>query len=124
MSRLAGVAIAFGLLAIAAALALPSLLPQGEGTDVGRFALVQSAPGVVYRIDTTTGDAWISEQGGDWRAIEEPEVAPDDLRPSSTSARASAQRPLPAVGVPPPGSRPDASRDPASRHAAVAPAPR
>jgi hypothetical protein len=83
MSRLAGIAIALGLLAIAVALALPSVLAQGEGADIGRFALVQAGPGVVYRIDTATGDTWISEQGGEWRAIEEQEEAPSDLRSSS-----------------------------------------
>jgi len=84
MSRFGGIAIALGLLAIAVALALPSLLAaQGEGADVGRYALVQAGPGVVYRIDTATGDAWISEQGGDWRLIEEPEEEPSDLRSSS-----------------------------------------
>jgi len=82
MSRLGAIAIALGLLAIAVALALPSLLAQGEGAEIGRFALVQAGTGVVYRIDTATGDAWISEQGGDWRLIEEPEEAPDELRSS------------------------------------------
>jgi hypothetical protein len=89
MSRLAGVAIGLGLLAIALALALPTLLAEGEGSETGRYALLQAAPGVVYRIDTATGDAWVSEHGGDWRVIEEPEEAPDELRPSSTDSRPS-----------------------------------
>jgi hypothetical protein len=98
MSRLGAIAIALGLLAIALALALPSLLALGEGADVGRFALVQAAPGVVYRIDTATGDAWISEQGGDWRVIEEAEEAPDELRSSSAHPHAPRwQAPLRAL---------------------------
>jgi len=87
MSRWGGTAIAIGLLAIAAALALPTVLGPEDSTEVGRFVLVQTAPGVVYRIDTATGDAWVSEQGGDWRVVEEPEEAPGDLRPSSVHPR-------------------------------------
>ena len=85
MSRGSAAAIALGLLAIALALALPAALHSGDSADIGRFAMVQAAPGLVYRIDTATGDAWMSEQGGDWRYVEEPDAGPGETQPSAAN---------------------------------------
>jgi hypothetical protein len=87
MGRGAALAIGLGLGAIALALALPAVLGSGESADIGRFALVQAAPGVVYRIDTATGDAWVSAQGGDWRFVEESDSGPDETRRSAAKGR-------------------------------------
>ena len=74
MSKTVGIALAVAILALAAAVALPVL--TGSGDEVGSYRLMSAGSGSMYRIDTTTGDTWISVDGGDWEWIDEPDEDP------------------------------------------------
>jgi hypothetical protein len=82
MRNVVGLALALAIFAVAGALALPTIEAYEEGV-VGEYQLVPAGVGRMYRIDTITGDAWLSEDGGDWEPIgEADDSSPDD----STSA--------------------------------------
>jgi len=85
VSNWVGILIALAILALAAALALPAL--EEGGAPVGRYQLVQGSSGTVYRIDTTSGDTWVSVGGADWHLIgEEDEGGSDERAQVSASA--------------------------------------
>ena len=69
MSNVVGLALSIAILALAAAVALPKI--DADPARVGAYQLVPAGIDHIYRIDTTTGDAWISVDGGDWEAIDE-----------------------------------------------------
>jgi hypothetical protein len=86
MSKTVGIALAIAILALAAAVALPEL---SGGETVGTYQMVAAGGGSMYRMDTTTGDAWISVDGGDWELIGE---ADDQSAPGATARPAHAIR--------------------------------
>ena len=90
MSNWVGVLIALAILTLAAAIGVPALT---EGAaPVGRYQLVQGSSGTIYRVDTTTGDTWVSSGGSDWHLIgEEDEGEPD--QPAQVSVRAHRSSP-------------------------------
>ena len=93
MSNLVGLALAIAILALAGAIALPEI--EAEREEVGAYQLVTAGVDHIYRIDTTTGDAWISVDGGDWEAIDEatePEPNKSAASPAHIAARAPVAR--------------------------------
>ena len=84
MSNWVGVLIALSILILAAVIGVPALLEGGS--PVGRYQLVQGSSTTVYRIDTTSGDVWVSVGGGDWHLIEEEDEGGAD-EPAQVSAR-------------------------------------
>jgi len=91
VSNLVGLALSIAILALAAAVALPKI----DQARVGEYQLVPAGIDHIYRIDTTTGDAWISVDGGDWEAIDEasePEPNKSTASPAHTAARAPVPR--------------------------------
>jgi len=87
VSNWVGILIALAILALAAALAVPVLV-EGGGS-VGRYQLVQASSSTVYRIDTATGDVWVSVGGADWHLIGEE----DDEGGSDQPAQVSTSHP-------------------------------
>ena len=83
MSNWVGVLIALAVLTLAAVIGVPSLMEGGA--PVGRYQLVQGSSGTVYRIDTTSGDTWVSVGGADWHLIEEEDEGGSD-QPAQVSA--------------------------------------
>ena len=93
MSNVVGLALSIAILALAAAVALPKI--EADQARVGSYQLVPAGIDHIYRIDTTTGDAWISVDGGDWEAIDEasePEPGKSTTSPAHTAARAPVAR--------------------------------
>ncbi len=83
MSNWVGVLIALAILTLAAVIAVPAFVEGGA--PVGRYQLLQGSSGTVYRIDTTTGDTWVSVGGTDWHLIGEEDEGTD--QPAQVSAR-------------------------------------
>jgi hypothetical protein len=83
VSNWVGVLIALSILTLAAVIGVPALMEGGA--PVGRYQLVQGSSSTVYRIDTTSGDVWVSVGGGDWHLIEEEDEGSDE--PAQVSAR-------------------------------------
>lgn len=90
MSNWVGVLIALAILTLAAALGLPTLVEGGS--PVGRYQLVQGSSGTVYRIDTTSGDTWVSVGGTDWHLIGEEDEGESD-QPAQVSVSAHRRAP-------------------------------
>ena len=93
MSNAVGLALSIAILALAGAVALPKR--EADPARVGAYQLVPAGIDHIYRIDTTTGDAWISVDGGDWEAIDEasePEPNRSTASPAHTAARAPGAR--------------------------------
>jgi hypothetical protein len=86
VSNWVGVLIALAILVLAAALAVPVLV-EGGG-PVARYQLVQGSSSTVYRIDTTTGDVWVSVGGADWHLIGEEDDEGGSDQPAQVSASA------------------------------------
>jgi hypothetical protein len=87
VSNWVGVLIALAILVLAAALVVPTLIEGGE--PVARYQLLQGSSGSVYRIDTSTGDTWLSVGGADWHLIgeEDDDGGSDEPAQVSTHAR-------------------------------------
>ena len=93
MSNFVGLALSIAILALAAAVALPKI--KTDQAPVGAYQLVTAGIDHIYRIDTTTGDAWISVDGGDWEPIDEagePEPDESTSSPAHTATRAPVAR--------------------------------
>ena len=91
MSNSVGMVLSIAILALAAAVALPKI--GAYEAPVGAYQLVPAGVDHMYRIDTTTGDAWISVEGGDWEAIDEASD-PDPGKSANSPARNAARDPV------------------------------
>jgi hypothetical protein len=91
MSNVVGLALSIAILALAAAVALPKI--EADQARVGAYQLVPAGIDHIYRIDTTTGDAWISVDGGDWEAIDEASE-PEPYKSTASSAHTAARAPV------------------------------
>ncbi|HBZ68491.1 MAG TPA: hypothetical protein DEP35_01535 [Deltaproteobacteria bacterium] len=90
MSNWVGVLIALAIFTLAAALGLPTLVEGGS--PVGRYQLLQGSAATVYRIDTASGDTWVSVGGTDWHLIGEEDEGGSD-QPAQVSSPARHQAP-------------------------------
>jgi len=90
VSNWVGVLIALAILALAAVIGVPALMEGGA--PVSRYQLVQGSSGTVYRIDTTSGDTWVSVGGADWHLIGEEDEGGTD-QPAQVSAAAHQRGP-------------------------------